>query len=107
MSFYDTRTVRFLKRSRTAVVVLQNTQRYWGPFIRPLVVSKYLKANSVHKLQIGSNINVLPGWLNTDLYPASLHSLTLDATRRFPFDGASLIACSASTRWSTSAMTMR
>ncbi len=53
------------------------------------MVSKYLKAHSVHKLQIGSNICVLSGWLNTDLYPASFRSVTLDATRRFPFGGAS------------------
>jgi predicted SAM-dependent methyltransferase len=89
MSVYDTRTVRFLKRFRPAVVVLQRSQLCMGLVVRPLVVSRYLKAHPVRKLQIGSNIRVLPGWLNTDLYPASLRSVTLDATRRFPFDGAS------------------
>ena len=32
---------------------------------------------------------LLPGWLNTDLYPQSLRSITLDATKRFPLPDAS------------------
>lgn len=89
MSVYDTRAVRFLKKLPPLVAFLKDCQRYAGLAARPYFVSRYLKTNCVRKLQIGSNIRVPPGWLNTDLYPASLRSVTLDATRRFPFAGGS------------------
>ena len=48
-------------------------------------MSRYMKAHSVRKLQIGAHVCVMPGWLNTDLYPQSIRSVTLDATKTFPF----------------------
>ena len=49
-------------------------------------ISFYLKAHSVKKLQIGSSINLLPGWLNSDLFPSSEEQTFLDARKTFPFE---------------------
>jgi predicted SAM-dependent methyltransferase len=57
--------------------------------MRPYLVSSYLRSHSVRKLQLGANVILLPEWLNTDLYPQSPGSITLDATRPFPFPDAS------------------
>src|SRR4051812_40618920 len=45
---------------------------------------RYLRENTVHKLQIGCGGNYLEGWFNTDLSP-NAHRTGLNATRRFPF----------------------
>jgi SAM-dependent methyltransferase len=57
----------------------------------PLWIRRYLRAQPVRKLQIGTGPNPLPGWLNTDLlpdtYPEHRHKIVfLDAARSFPFD---------------------
>jgi SAM-dependent methyltransferase len=59
--------------------------------VDPLRITRYLHAEPVRKLQIGTGPNVLPGWLNTDLLPDTYPEhrdeiVFLDATRRFPFD---------------------
>jgi len=88
-SFQESGMVRFLKRFRLLVRSIQECQRYAGLMVRPYLLSSYLKNHSVHKLQIGANVCLLPGWLNTDLYPQSPGSMTLDATKPFPFNSAS------------------
>jgi predicted SAM-dependent methyltransferase len=45
----------------------------------------YLRRHAVKKLQIGSGLNLLDGWLNTDLH-SSEDKIGVDATRAFPFD---------------------
>jgi SAM-dependent methyltransferase len=52
---------------------------------RAQAIERYLAGHQVRKLQIGAGSNQLPGWLNTDLRPASAEVCFLDATVRFPF----------------------
>lgn len=53
----------------------------------PWKVRQYLKGHDLKKLQIGTGINVLAGWLNTDLLPDPRRGeiAFLDARKRFPF----------------------
>jgi predicted SAM-dependent methyltransferase len=81
--------VRLLKRFRPLVRFVQECQRALGLILRPYIITRYLRSHSVRKLQLGANVILLPGWLNTDLYPQSPGSMTLDATRRFPFANGS------------------
>lgn len=55
----------------------------------PRLRETYLRTHPVRKLHLGCGWNPLDGWLNTDLVPASLDVLRLDATRPFPFGDAS------------------
>jgi predicted SAM-dependent methyltransferase len=48
-----------------------------------------MKRHPVRKLQIGAHVCVKPGWLNTDLYPQTVNSVALDATKVFPFPNES------------------
>jgi predicted SAM-dependent methyltransferase len=89
MSLHDSTIVRHIKRFRPLVAIIKDTQRRAGLIVRPVLVSRYMKSHSVRKLQIGANVCVMQGWLNTDLYPQSIRSVTLDATKRFPFSNAS------------------
>jgi predicted SAM-dependent methyltransferase len=52
---------------------------------RPKAIQKYLAGNSKPRLQIGSGLNMLAGWLNTDYSPRSREQVYLDATVTFPF----------------------
>src|SRR5271157_5692881 len=49
-------------------------------------IANYLKAHRVRKLQLAASNNLLPGWLNTDVFLNFDEVVYLDATRRFPFD---------------------
>lgn len=80
---------QFLKRFRPLVLLVRYCLHYSGLLIRPYVVSSYLRNHTIRKLQIGSDICQLPGWLNTDLYPKALGCVTLDATKPFPFESGS------------------
>ncbi len=73
-----------MKRFRPVVNVAKGTMRCVSLPIRPILVSRYLRTHTVRKLQIGSHVCVLPGWLNTDLYPLSMSAVSLDATKTFP-----------------------
>jgi predicted SAM-dependent methyltransferase len=42
-----------------------------------------------NKLQLGTGLSVLPGWLNTDLQPSSVNVMAVDVTKPFPFEDAS------------------
>lgn len=88
-SAHQISVVRVLKRFRPLVRFIQECQRGVGLLMRPYLISNYLKTHSVRKLQLGANVVLLTGWLNTDLYPQSPGSVTLDATKSFPFSGAS------------------
>lgn len=78
-----------LKRFRPLVMLVRALQHYGGMLTRPYVTSRYLQTHAISKLQIGSDIWLLPGWLNTDLYPKAVGCITLDATKPFPFSSAS------------------
>lgn len=84
MPAYNNGLVRQMRRFRPVVTVAKSTMRCLSLPIRPILVSRYLKTHSVRKLQIGSHVCVLPGWLNTDLYPLSMSAVSLDATKTFP-----------------------
>jgi predicted SAM-dependent methyltransferase len=70
-------------------VLVRGCLYYAGLFRRPYLISSYFQHNAVRKLQIGSDVWLLPGWLNTDLYPKAFGCITLDATKPFPFPSAS------------------
>jgi predicted SAM-dependent methyltransferase len=89
VSLHDSSIVRQIKRFRPLVALIKDSQRRAGLMVRPILVSRYMKAHAVRKLQIGAHVCVMPGWLNTDLYPQSIRSVTLDATKTFPFPDAS------------------
>jgi predicted SAM-dependent methyltransferase len=89
MSSLNGGLVRQIKRFRPVVKVAKSTMRCLSLPIRPILVSRYLKTHAVRKLQIGAHVCVLPGWLNTDLYPLSISAVALDATKTFPLPDAS------------------
>jgi len=66
--------------------MIKRCQNAGGLLVRKSVIGSYLKNHPVRKLQLGAHENILPGWLNSDLYPQTFQSITLDASRRFPFD---------------------
>jgi predicted SAM-dependent methyltransferase len=49
------------------------------------IVREYFRKPGPKMLQIGSGINVYPGWLNTDYEPVIPGTLRMDATKPFPF----------------------
>jgi predicted SAM-dependent methyltransferase len=89
MSSYNNVLVRQMKRFRPVVRAAKSTMRCLSLPIRPILVSRYLKTHEVRKLQIGAHVCVLPGWLNTDLYPLSINAVALDATKTFPLPDSS------------------
>jgi len=80
------RLLAFVRRHRWLVSLIKRCQKAGGLFVRKSAIRSYLKSHPVRKLQLGAHENILPGWLNSDLYPQSLKSITLDATKRFPFE---------------------
>lgn len=85
----DNRIARRIRGFRPLGSLIKNILRYGSLPIRPLVVSRYLRTHPIRKLQIGAHVFLLPGWLNSDLYPQSINSITLDATKAFPLPTAS------------------
>lgn len=83
-SIRDNRIVRWIRRFRPLSAVTKSALRCASLPIRPIVVSRYMRTHSIRKLQIGAHVCVLPGWLNSDLYPLSISSIVLDATKTFP-----------------------
>ncbi len=84
------RIIAFVKRHRWLVSAIKSCQQAGGLLVRQNAIRLYLRSHPVRKLQLGAHENILPGWLNSDLYPQSLRSVTLDATKRFPFADHSL-----------------
>jgi len=88
-SLRSSRALAWLKRLRPLVLLVRACLHYGGLLLRPYLVSWYFRHNAVRKLQIGSDIWLLPGWLNTDLYPRAFGCVTLNATKHFPFRSGS------------------
>ncbi len=55
----------------------------------PVVIRRYLESNPIRRLHIGCGENLLPGWLNTDLFPVK-GALFLDASKQLPFNASTL-----------------
>src|SRR5215831_11478247 len=53
---------------------------------RPGQIARYMKANRLKKLQLGTSNNVLDGWLNTDVFCNHDSIVYMDATKHFPFN---------------------
>jgi SAM-dependent methyltransferase len=52
----------------------------------PQARASYLASHPIRKLQLGTGTNVLEGWFNTDVAPASPNVFFVDSTRPLPFD---------------------
>lgn len=66
---------------------LRVSRRWIGRLVtNRAAINAYFQAHEVKKLHIGGGRNVLSGWLNTDLGPASSDIVYMDATKRYPFD---------------------
>ena len=68
--------------------IFRMRQQYWR-WAAPGKINDYLRDAASPKLQIGAGFNLLPGWLNTTLYPFAKGAVYLDASRRFPIPSAS------------------
>src|SRR5512133_1171766 len=82
-----------LKRSAAIVGAVHDARRLVGAVVHNdtigrdgRIIRRYLRSNTVRKLQIGAGPTQLPGWLCTDIDPRSDEAVYLDATRRFPFE---------------------
>ena len=49
-------------------------------------IAKYLRQAATRKLHIGCGSNLLPGWLNTDLFPRDREVVKVDAMSTHPFE---------------------
>jgi len=49
-------------------------------------LQSYFESHSIRKLQLGTGINKLEGWFNTDITPSSPEVFFLDSTKTFPFE---------------------
>jgi predicted SAM-dependent methyltransferase len=58
---------------------------YWV-LLRRSRIRAHLRGRDLRRLHLGASGNVMTGWLNTDLTPASADVVYLDVTRRFPFE---------------------
>lgn len=66
-----------------ASLIFRLRQKYWH-LTAPYTIARYLRTAPAPKLQIGSGHNLLPGWLNTTLYPIEPGTVFLDGRRSFP-----------------------
>jgi predicted SAM-dependent methyltransferase len=56
---------------------------------RTAVLEHYQRTAASRRLHLGAGLNVLPGWLNTDLFIDAPGVFFLDATAEFPLESAS------------------
>jgi predicted SAM-dependent methyltransferase len=71
--------------ARPAVSCLRCCRNLIWWIFRSRQTKRYLASQEIRKLQIGAGPNLLPGWLNSDKYPSSLHVVFLNAAKPFPF----------------------
>ncbi|MGZ3644750.1 MAG: class I SAM-dependent methyltransferase [Ktedonobacteraceae bacterium] len=55
----------------------------------PAKISAYLQSHEIRKLHLGAGLNVLDGWLNTDLRPLKAGLVHLNAMKPYPIPDAS------------------
>ena len=60
-------------------------RRTFSLLTRRRKIKIYLRSHKTRKLQIGSGVNILKGWFNTDLNPTK-EIVFLNVKRRLPFD---------------------
>ena len=70
-------------RARQAQKEMQETDRLMK--VRQQATDEYLASHMIRKLQVGTGENPLPGWLNTDVEPATPGVLYINACEHFPF----------------------
>jgi SAM-dependent methyltransferase len=83
-TFYNSRLISGIRRVPFLAVPARELQRFVALLTRPYHVSRYFENYTVRKLQIGAAVSLLSGWLNSDLYPKTFNSISLDPTERFP-----------------------
>ncbi len=79
----------FFKKSEMIIGLVHDLRKIKNLFnlkFSSMAIRKYVKYNTLRKLQIGAGANPLPGWLATDLYPESNLVVWLDAAKPFPID---------------------
>lgn len=77
------RALRSIYNVRHAATYARFRQRYLRR--DSATIADYLRTEEAPKLQIGCGGNSLPGWLNTEYFPARPDLIHLDATGRFRF----------------------
>lgn len=63
----------------------KRTNQLFSSISRRTKIKNYLKDNKILKLQLGSGVNFLEGWLNTDLVP-SKNTIFLNVKKPLPFE---------------------
>jgi glycosyltransferase involved in cell wall biosynthesis/predicted SAM-dependent methyltransferase len=58
----------------------------WARITRNVMIHRYARCHSPKALQIGCGPNLLPGWLNTDVFVCSPRVVFVDATKPIPLD---------------------
>ena len=82
---------RFVRRNPRLVTIAKAAIRLrmtTATLSRQRAIRSYLNTHPVRKLQLGAGLNLLYGWLNTDLLPRARGCVFLDATKPFPFEDA-------------------
>ena len=69
---------------------LKKIKKIYYKIERNKVIRKYLINNKIRKLQLGSNISQIDGWLSSDLIPTNKKCIYLDVTVKFPFKNAEI-----------------
>jgi len=59
----------FAKRHQLFGELAKKGLRFTGRLFQKRAIQRYLAGHQIKKLQLGAQINALPGWLNTDLFP--------------------------------------
>src|SRR5260221_11964333 len=63
--------------------------QFWSSILNTLglnrrMIKRYLQDTDLPKIHIGCGEHILPGWLNTDLYPEFGKALFLDVPKKIP-----------------------
>lgn len=77
----------FLRRLKKKMVYRYQNHLFRSDSWRNRIIREYFDHHEITKLQIGSGMNLLPGWLNTDISipVCKAGALYLDAGQPFPF----------------------